>query len=247
MITIGRWGRLAEVLGPLPRMVHEYSRPRTYTEAADGTRFEVSAPVSRRTWQWTLEGRRKADLDAIRQLDHDSSKGHLHWMDSTAERSNMVRPEVAEPRAPHLGLSDEGTATVDGRLWDVVGGEVRVDVPTIQGVNYTVEVRASASTSLTAETLDIDRTVGAPVASQVGTGLLSDSWTAGSEAGVRITVDGDGWSGLQMFVTAHDPGGWLLGGGIPEVVMEGLSPALAEATPDEIWRGASVTLVEVDQ
>lgn len=257
MTVIGRWGRLATVRGPLPQIPHEHARPRTYTEAADGTRYEVSAPVSRRMWEWPLGGRDNAALAAIRQLDHDSSKGHLYWMDDTALRSNMIRPEVADPTASHLGLADAGvTVTVDGHVFDCVDGPVSVDVPTVDGDGYTVRVDAGAHAgtlvSVTVESLDGDQqttgTIGSDTQALAGTPeQLTVGWTASTEAGVRVTVDGAAWAALQMVETAHDPGGWLLGGGIPEVVMEGLSPTLDHATPDEIlWRGASVTLVEVD-
>ena len=188
-----------------------------------------------------------ADAALLEQLVHDSRRGPLWWYDPTAPSSNMILAGEADP-VPSRTLSAVAAAVVDGRTWDMVSGVQSSQVPTVEGVGYRVDVRVSAASTLTVETLDGDATVLGTAGTDTGTGVLSVSWTAATEAGVKVTVDGDGWSGVQMVDVAGDPAGWRPGRGCPRVHMSGLDQQLlwALATGEVRWRDTSVTLTEVD-
>lgn len=256
---IGRWGRLADVRAGAPFPVEHADTADVATALTGRTHGPPSVrPVSRRRWSWDISGLTDAEAAKVEQLLHDQTKGRLWWYEPTALGSNMVPADVAEPTPPDLGVSDAATTvTVDGHTFDCVSGEVDRDVPTVDGVGYTAKVQAGVHAgtlvSLTVESLDGDQAVSGTLGSdtQAAAGAaeeLSVVWAASTEAGVRVTVDGAAWSGLQMFETAKDPGGWRPGRGIPQVVMLGAGQQLQWSTPsgDTLWRGASVTLVEVD-
>ena len=243
---IGRWGRMVEVAesGPYPVST---SRPDTIQTSLYGHRYVTPGRVARRRWEWPMGVIDDADAALLEQLVHDSRRGPLWWYDPTAPSSNMILAAEADP-VPSRTLSAVAAAVVDGRTWDMVSGVQSSQVPTVAGVGYRVDVRASAASTVTVETLDSDAAVVATAGLVPGTGVLSVVWTADTEAGVKVTVDGDGWSGVQMVDVAGDPAGWRPGRGCPKVHLSGLDQRLLWAlTAGEVrWRDMSVQLSEVD-
>lgn len=147
--------------------------------------------------------------------------------------ANVASLTAAEPGrvAASTVPCPSGTSTVRVRIQLLTGDVGTVDVDAVQLEHGT------------------DPSAYVDDAGQSGVGLLAAQWTAGGEPGARVTVDGGGWSGAQMFDVSRHGGAWRPGRGCPQVVLSGLSQSLLYAlgNGDVLWGGAQVTLTEVDQ
>lgn len=182
---------------------------------------------------------------ALEQVWHDSARGPVWWHDPAAS-PNLVRHDLAEPLAGTHGLADAGTAMVGGRMWSMVAGEVTMDIPTT-GAYYSLTAHGAAPVTVTTTLLGADRSpIGTP-SSTTGTGVITAGVWSGWDGGIRVTVSGEGWSGLQVSVPPADGFEWSPGRGLPQVRIVGLSEQLLWSLRDgeTAWEGASVRLVEV--